>query len=334
MSENISYALALSKIKGLGPKKLLEFNEEIFSLNNPQIAYNLLIKIQSKYARQIKSIPAQNEFFDWISDAKLLLQRQEELGIHSIAYTNSDYPENFKRLDSPPLFFFYKGNQEALYMKGVAVIGTREVTPFTNEVGKHIGQYIAKKGFTVISGLALGSDTAGHRGCLDVGGTTIAIVGTPLDKVYPKQNTNLQNEILENGGCIISEYPIGTPFMAQQLITRDRLQSGLANGLFVIATGETGGSWHAINSALKLKIPMCYFDYTRSKSYNYQADVHTQGMQKMASLGGQPIFTPDEFDAFLKKCEPGIVSPVDTHQVIDSPKAKAYTSPNLFSDFD
>ena len=331
MSVNIAYALAFSRVSGLGPKKLLEFKEEILSLQDTQAAYPLLTKIQKKYTKQIKNIPDPDEFSSWISASSTLLEQQEDSGIHSIAYTDGDYPENFKRLDTPPLYFFYKGNQEALYQKGIAVIGTREVTGYTREVGKHIGQYIAKKGFNVISGLALGSDAAGHQGCLDAGGTTIAIVSTPLDQVYPRQNTQLQNEILDNGGCVISEYPIGTPFMAQHLIARDRLQSGLANGVFVVATGEKGGTWHAINGAIKLKIPLCYFDYTRVKAYNYKADIHTQGMQKMASVGGYAICSPAEFDDFLNKCSAENTSPVTSVTAVKHEEDQEYGPISLFT---
>lgn len=331
MSVNIAYALAFSRVSGLGPKKLLEFKEEILSLQDTQAAYHLLTKIQKKYAKRIKNIPDPDEFSSWISESSNLLEKQEDLGIHSIAYTDGDYPENFKRLDTPPLYFFYKGNQEALYQKGIAVIGTREVTDYTERVGRRVGEYIAQKGFTVISGLALGSDAAGHRGCLDAGGTTIAIVSTPLNEVYPRQNTWLQNKILDKGGCVISEYPIGTPFMAQHLIARDRLQSGLANGVFVVATGEKGGTWHAINGAIKLKIPLGYVDYTRvdPQKYNYKTDIHAQGMQKIKSVGGYAICSPAEFDDFLNKCSAENTSPV-TSVAVKHEEDQEYVPISLF----
>lgn len=301
MSDYIAYAIALGKVRGLGPKKLYEFQDRLANVHDTDAAYLLLEEIKSKYNKQLKVIPSKDEFVTWTYDADKLLQRQEEMGIHSIAYPDNDYPPQFKQLDNPPLYFFYKGNQEALYMKGIAVIGTREVTDYTRRVGEHIGKYIAEKDFSVISGLAIGSDTAGHKGCLDAGGTAVAIVATPLDQVYPKQNTALQNEILETGGCVISEYPIGTPFVAQYLVARDRLQSGLANGVFVVATGEKGGTWHAINEMVKLKRPLGYFNY-KKVSYVDSLDLHTQGMDAMYAKGAMPISSQEDFDEFLDKC--------------------------------
>lgn len=302
MTNSIAYALAFSKVSGLGSKKLFEYKDRLFSLERNLDAYSLLEEIQAQHKR-IKKIPSKEEFNDWISDALKTIHEQEELGIYAISYVDIDYPQGFKDLSNPPLYFFYRGNKKALLQKGIAVIGTRSVTEYTEKVGYHIGSYAAKNGFSVISGLALGCDSEGHRGCLDCDGTTIAIVGNSLDQVYPKQNTSLRNEILKNSGCILSEYPIGTPFSSYHLIERDRLQSALANGVFVVATGLTGGTWHAIKTAVTLKRPLCFYDYTAIKSYNYLSDPQTFGMSKMAELGARPISNRKSYNAFLADCE-------------------------------
>ena len=301
MNEQIAYIMAISKIKGLGPKTLLPYLQREGKIESEEKAYQMISQIQKENTR-VKEIPSLEEFSDWVSESKARLAKQDTLGIHGISYGDKDYPDGFKNLDKPPLYFFYKGNKEALKQDGIAVIGTRNVTPYTETIGKHIGSYVAKKGLTVISGLALGSDAAGHTGCLEGKGTTIAIVATALNTVYPKKNAPLQDEILAKGGCVISEYPIGTPFIARHLVERDRLQSGLAKGVIVVATGEMGGTWHAVNEAFSLHRPVAYFDYTKCKKYDYQNDPHVMGMDKMKAKGAKPIFHSREVDAYLKSC--------------------------------
>lgn len=279
MTKQIEYVMAISKVKGLGPKTLLPYLQHKGNIASEDEAYQMICKIQKENPR-VRTIPTKEEFSDWIQETQTRLAKQESLSIHSICYGEKDYPDGFKDLDRPPLYFFYKGNKEAIKQDGIAVIGTRNVTPYTETIGKHIGSYVAKKGLTVISGLALGSDAAGHTGCLEGKGTTIAIVATALNTVYPKKNAPLQDEILANGGCVISEYPIGTPFIARYLVERDRLQSGLAKGVIVVATGEMGGTWHAVNEAFSLHRPVAYFDYTKCQKYDYQNDPHVMGIKK------------------------------------------------------
>lgn len=299
MNQNVAMMMALTKVKGLGPKTLLPYIKGV-TLSDVDKTYHLLTQIRAEHSR-IKEIPSYNEFCESVKEAQDCLNKQEQLGIKAIGYGEKDYPSGFKELAKPPMYFFYKGNKEALFRDGIAVIGTRNVTPYTEKVGEHMGKYLAKKKWTVISGLAIGSDASGHRGCLEGNGVTVAIVGTPLDTVYPKKNAPLQEELLKKGGCVISEYPIGTPFIARHLVERDRLQSGLAKGVFVIATGEKGGTWNAINEAVSLEKPIAFFDYTKSK-YNDKADEHTQGMDKMIKAGAKGVYHSIEIDKFLKQC--------------------------------
>ena len=303
MNETVAYLLAFQAAKGLGPKTLASYASQISQIKDDRSAYHLLEEIKDKYPGRIKGLPNFDTFQGAAEKAMSCLITQEKQGIHAISCTDKDFPSGFKDLDVPPLYIFYKGNKEALKQKGIAVIGTRNVTDYTQRVGEHIGSYMAKKGWSVVSGLALGSDASGHRGCLNANGTTVAIVATSLDRVYPWKNKPLQDEILAKGGCVVSEYPTGTPFIVQHLIARDRLQSGLAQGVFVVATGEKGGTWHAINEAVKLHKPICFYDYTKIKTYDYKKDEHTLGMAKMKSLGAKPIHYGMDIDRFLSSCK-------------------------------
>lgn len=302
MDDYIAYTMAFSRVRGLGFKRLVEYRNELAALSDDQEAWMLLEKVQNRYRRWIRELPDRASFQQWLDEARETLKRQEDLGIHSVSFKDKYYPAGFRYVHQPPLYFFYKGNIDALQKKSIAIIGTREVTPYTEKIGYRMGEYAAEKGWNVVSGLALGSDAAGHWGCLQGYGVTIAIVGTPLDKVYPKQNAQLEKEILACDGCVISEYPMGTKYSPGHFVERDRLQSGLAQGVFVVATGETGGTWHAILEADNLEKPIAFWDYRRAGHYDYERDSHTWGMKNMELLGAMPLSTKADVDSFLLQC--------------------------------
>lgn len=231
--------------------------------------------------------------------AQNCLEKQAELGIQTISMQDSAYPIGFRDLPDPPPFIFVRGSIQALSLPGVAVIGTRQTNPFIEKVGSHAGSYIARKGFSVVSGLALGCDSSAHRGCLSAGGITVAIVATGLEQTYPKRNSSLASQILTSGGALVSEYPFGTALSVPQLIARDRLQSALARGVFVVATGTTGGSWHAIGHAKSLHRPTCFFDYSQTQQGMLP---HTDGMVRLRGLGASPVYSQDSIDTFLQTC--------------------------------
>lgn len=231
------------------------------------------------------------------------LERQQKLGIYTICKNSSLYPKGLLALPDAPEYIFARGNIKALGMPGIAVIGTRKTCDYVETVGVHASRYIARAGFSVISGLALGCDATGHRGCLSVGGVTVAIVATGLDTTYPRQHIDLQRQILANNGCLVSEYPVGFSVNVPQLIARDRLQSAMARGVFVVATGTCGGTWHAIRNAYSMKRPVAFFDYTSSR---HGILPHTEGCKKLHKDGSYPIYTAESLDSFIELCRSSV----------------------------
>lgn len=191
------------------------------------------------------------------SKARNIISRSWEAGIGIVSYYDNDFPEQLENIvdeegkPANPLVIYYKGNLSAIPRYGIALIGTREPTPEGIRAGEYFGEKFAEKGLNIISGLALGCDASGHRGALKANGFTTAFLAHGLDTVYPSENEKLANEIVEKGGLLISEYPIGTPPMANFFVTRDRLQSGMADATLVIQTGTTGGTMHAVTSTIK-----------------------------------------------------------------------------------
>ena len=179
-------------------------------------------------------------------------------GIGILSYFDADYPSRFremalsKRVDFPVILYF-KGNVALLNApKTVAIIGTRNPSPKAVEVGLDVARRVSADGNVVISGLAEGCDTIGHKGCIEAGGKTIAIVGTSLDTVYPKSNSALEKEILLRDGLILSEYPVGYKTTPYSFVLRDRLQAALSDAVIVVQTSKNGGTMHAATDAVSV----------------------------------------------------------------------------------
>ena len=161
------------------------------------------------------------------------------------------YPTALKNIRKAPKKLYYRGAFDILNRyKNVAIIGTRNASEtglrFSFESGKRAGE----KGLTLVNGLALGCDTEAIRGALSVGGRCVAIMPCGLDEIYPKSNRELAEQILENGGCLVSEYPVRTAPERFRFVERDRLQSGVSQGILVIEADEKSGTMHTANYAM------------------------------------------------------------------------------------
>ena len=185
-----------------------------------------------------------------------------------------DYPAEFRTIgdDMPPVLYAL-GNPELLkHPYKVAIVRGRHADDNGVNAAYRLGRKYAEEGWVVVSGLAAGCDTAAHRGCLDAGGKTIAIVATGLDRVHPKANAALQEDILHSGGLILSEQPLGTKANPTRLIARTRLQAALANPIVVAQCAEHSGTMHAVSFAQKYgkQVLAVHYDYlTEQTAGNY-----------------------------------------------------------------
>ena len=158
-----------------------------------------------------------------------------------IAWDDPDFPQELLALgDAPPALFFV-GRRELLNRPALAIVGSRSATPAGIENARAFAQALADAGLTIVSGLALGIDAGAHRGALEGRGSTIAVVGTGLDRVYPRRNLALAHRIAAQG-LIISEYALGTPPLAPNFPLRNRLIAGLARGTLVVEAALQSGS--------------------------------------------------------------------------------------------
>ena len=186
-----------------------------------------------------------------VEAARKDIQDNEAKHIHFISLFDERFPKRLCEGKDPVVFLYYVGNIELLSSKSIAIIGTREPEESFALKGRKAALFYAKKGLTVVSGLALGCDTIAHRATLDANGKTIAILPSALDKVLPPQNRGLAREIVNNGGLVISEYSVNSTMNKFNYAQRDRIQSLLTDVALVIQSDDDGGTMIAVRKSLK-----------------------------------------------------------------------------------
>jgi DNA processing protein len=160
---------------------------------------------------------------------------------HCIAFAEDAYPALLREIPAPPPLLFVEGDPGALNVRQIAVVGSRNPSPYGQRVAFRTAAELAACGYAVTSGLALGIDAAGHRGALSAAGKTLAVLGTGLDQTYPRSHQALREEIAATG-AVISDFPLGTPPLAANFPRRNRLISGLSRGTLVVEAALRSGS--------------------------------------------------------------------------------------------
>ncbi len=271
--EEKRYWIWFSLIKGLGikrkqkllkiyktPKKIYELNkEELLKIKGIGIGTQIVNNILEEKTRK---------------DVNKHISYMEKNNIDIISIIDKTYPQNLRNIYDPPISLYVKGNKNILNNKSIAIIGCRQASEYGRKAAKYFGYNLSKSGANIISGLAKGIDSYSHFGNiyallekmnlqknnnslntdienLNNYGKPIAVVGSGLDIVYPKENENLEEKIVELGGAIISEYPLGTKVQKMHFPARNRIISGMSNGVLVIEAKEKSGTLITVDFALE-----------------------------------------------------------------------------------
>ncbi len=160
---------------------------------------------------------------------------------HLLTLADADYPQKLLEIPDPPTLLYVKGRLDLLNQPIIAVVGSRNATAQGLANAEAFAATLSAGGLTIVSGLALGIDGAAHRGGLKGPGSTLAVIGTGADRTYPAGNRDLARQIAERG-CIVSEFPLGTPAIAGNFPRRNRLISGLSRGVLVVEAAQRSGS--------------------------------------------------------------------------------------------
>lgn len=262
--EKKKYWIWLSLIPNLGSKKI----QELLRLyKNPETIYQLkekeLMQVKGLGEKTIKSL----------LDEKIRgcvakhIDYMQKNNIDIISICDKEYPQTLKEIYDAPISLYCMGNAKILNQKAIGIVGCREASGYGKKAAKYFSYHLAQKGFNVISGLAKGIDSYAHIGAIcgqtdrnlqkekeqevETCGKTIAVVGNGLDRVYPKENELLAKQILEKGGAILSEYPLGTKPEKMNFPARNRIISGMSKGILVVEAKEKSGTLITVDFALE-----------------------------------------------------------------------------------
>jgi DNA processing protein len=191
-------------------------------------------------------MPAQSAQFVFEGKARAAaedeLKRVAEAGGSVLTPEEEAYPERLREIYDPPAVLWIRGNVELLARPGIAVVGTRQPSPYGAGMAELLSRDLANRRLVILSGMARGVDTAAHKGAIEAGGKTVAVWGTGIDVIYPKENKKLAESIVASGGTIVSEYPLGTFPAPQNFPIRNRILSGMSVGVLVIEAAEYSGT--------------------------------------------------------------------------------------------
>lgn len=174
-----------------------------------------------------------------------------EKKIQILTIKDKNYPCLLKQIYDPPSVMYIRGNSEILQKSGIAMIGSRNCSLYGQRMAKLLSYQLAKKDIHIISGLARGIDTFSHIGAVQAKRPTIAVLGSGVDIIYPSENEKLAENIIETGGCLVSEYVVGTKPLGEHFPARNRIISGLVTGVIVVEATEKSGSFITVDFALE-----------------------------------------------------------------------------------
>ena len=239
--------LALALTPGLGPTKARRVIEFFGGVQGVFRA-----SLTELEAAGLQAVSAQS-----LGTGRSMELAQDELGkaggagVRIVALDDPLYPKQLKQIYDPPLILYVRGSETLINQHGLAIVGTRHPTPYGSGVAERLACDLAARGLVIISGMARGIDTASHRGAIAAKGKTVAVLGTGVDVIYPKENTRLAEQILALGGAIISEFPMATFPAPQNFPIRNRIISGMSLGVLVVEAAEYSGTRITARCALE-----------------------------------------------------------------------------------
>ncbi|HEY1256008.1 MAG TPA: DNA-processing protein DprA [Terracidiphilus sp.] len=238
LDENRLAWLALVLAPGLGPKRILDAMRQI---KTPSQIFEMPLT-----ALEALRFPAEAAQFIFDGKARQAAEdegtRVEAQGATLVTYSCPEYPERLKEIYDPPPVLWVRGASSLLSRPGIAVVGTRHPSPYGSGMAEMLSRDLAVRRLLIISGMARGIDSCAHKGALAARMPTVAVWGTGIDVVYPKENKKLAEEILATGGAIVSELPMGTFPAPQNFPRRNRILSGLSVAVLVVEAAENSGT--------------------------------------------------------------------------------------------
>jgi DNA processing protein len=231
--------IALNMTPGVGPRAATKLLERFGSPDAVFHASRTELESLRLTPESIESI-MKREFHE---KAVVELERVKALGGDVLILDDGSYPNLLREIDDPPIVLYVKGDWQGCFDQPcVGVVGSRMCSTYGENSSEMLARDLSSRGITVVSGLARGIDTAAHKGAIRGNGKTVGVIGTGIDSVYPRENTGLVREIIASGGCLVSQFPLGTPPIKENFPYRNRIISGLSHGVLIVEASERSGS--------------------------------------------------------------------------------------------
>ena len=243
--------LRLPDVGVAGYWQLLElFESPLQFLSQPvQSLRSLLNPVAADMLTRFHADPEGSDVGQKLSAELAYIESQPNL--HCLTNDSPLYPRLLREIPRPPPLLYVRGDPTCLSLPQLAIVGSRNPSGGGSENAERFAHFLAERGFAITSGLALGIDAAAHRGALRAGGKTIAVMGTGIDLIYPSRHRQLAQEIVDSGGALVSEFPLGTSSHASNFPQRNRIISGLSGGTLVVEAAVQSGSLITASYALQ-----------------------------------------------------------------------------------
>ena len=306
------YLYALLQAPGIGKKTIQQVLETIsYSPTNAQDLQGALEDIRCKIS-SIK-VPTLSQLETGLREFEYLHDEAERTQVQIIGMADPEFPDSLKHIPNPPFILYIKGDIACLRPEqSIAIIGTRQPTEVGQRSGRRFAANLAQRGLVIVSGLAEGCDTAAHEGCLEAQGRTVAVMAHGLHMVYPSINRELAAQIVDTGGCLVSEYPLGQKPFKSSFVERDRLQSGLSAAVVIVQTDIKGGTMHTARFCLEQGKVLACLDFPIDKRSD-----KSRGNELLVDQGkAKPLWNPENINAFIQQVygdgfQPSSIPPAD-----------------------
>lgn len=233
-----------------------------------------------------------------LRESETRLQRCERLGVSVLSIADTEYPRRLATISDAPPIIYVLGSVVALAGPAVAVVGTREASEVGLRAASTAAGAVSRTGVVVVSGLALGIDTAAHEGALEAGGVTVAVLAHGLDTVTPKSNSALAARIVANRGALVAEHPPGTPPHRAEYVRRNRIQSGLSVCSLMVESDHDGGAIHQGTFTHRQGRPLYVVMPTDAEARGFKLSGAQRLMKEQSAI---PVATAGEFVSYVQR---------------------------------
>ncbi len=297
-SSTAIWLLALMNLKGIGRRSALKAVDKSI---REEDEVDCPAAFVSHVSRVYQDSGSERMLRDAWAKTEEQLNRTNNFDIQIFSIYDQAYPQRLRTIPDPPAVLFVKGSLDALDApKSLAIVGTRQPTSFGEQVAQKSARSAVERNFVVVSGLAHGCDAIAHMSCIESSGIGVAVLAHGLDKVYPVANRDLAFGLLDRGGCLVSEYPVGMKPMRSTFVERDRIQSGLSHAVLVIETDQKGGTMYTVKFAREQRRRIACIDHPS----HLRSENKARGNRKLINDGwAEPVSDSKSFTQFLNGLE-------------------------------